>query len=300
MLELAIPLKALGELQAGDDLRLEALVSRSGRDVQLVPASGPVQLVLPDLGTTQIAVSVDDPQGDDKGPGTYTYPTDGVFKPGVFDIKQFSVGYDDKYLVCKFTFYGPVPNPWGSGSGLVLQTLDVYVDRDPGKGTGNRLLLPGRNAALQKGDGWDAAIWAEGWTPGLYVPDANGVPQKTSDEVKISVDPAANAVTLRVPRSALGEGFDPLKAGYAAVVLSQDGFPAAGVWRVRDVEAQAAQWRLGGAPSDTNHTRIVDVAWPANAKPSQFDLLSKYPPSTEPNMDKLGPDDFPQIPLLQK
>lgn len=298
VLELAVPLEVLGELQPGDDLRLVAVATSGGRDLALLPAEGPGQLVVPDLGTTTTVLTVSDPQGDDKGPGTYTYPTDGVFSPGVFDIKQFSVGYDEKNVVFRFAFYGPVPNPWGAGNNLSLQTLDVYVDRDPGAGTGNRLLLPGRNAALEKGNGWDAMVWAEGWTPGIYAPDAKGTPQKVSLEPKIIVDPAASTVTLRVPRAAFGEGFDPARAGYLAVVLSQDGYPAAGVWRVRDVEKAASQWRLGGAPADTNHTRILDVAWPEGATPSQAELLGTYPASQEANMDKLGPDDFCQLPLL--
>jgi alpha-amylase/alpha-mannosidase (GH57 family) len=298
-LEMAAPLKLLGEIEAGDDVRLIAVASSDQRDLQIIPSTGPAQIVLPDLGTTNVVLTVDDPKDDDKGPGTYTYPTDGVFKAGVFDIKQFTVGYDDKNMVFKFTFYGPVPNPWGSPNNLAVQTLDVYVDKDPGAGIGNRLLLPGRNAAFEKGNGWDVAIWAEGWTPGIYIPDAKGVPQKQSAELKIMVDAAANSVTLRAPRSVFGDGFDPKRAGYVGVVLSQDGFPATGVWRVRDVEVRAAQWRLGGAPADTNHTRILDVAWPADAKPTQFEFLGKYPASQEPNMDKLGPDDFALVPLLR-
>jgi len=116
---------------------------------------------------------------------------------------------------------------------------------------------------------------------------------------QLIVDPSANTVTLRVPRSVLGDRFDPKGAGYVGVVMSQDGFPSAGVWRVRDVEAEAAQWKAGGAPANTNHTRLLDVAWPVDAKPVQFDFLSRYPASKETNMDKLGPDDFPQIPLLR-
>ena len=65
------------------------------------------------------------------------------------------------------------------------------------------------------------------------------------------------------------------------------------------MEAQAAQWKVGGAPTDTNHTRVLDVAWPADARPTQFDFLSEYPASKETNMDKLGPDDFVKIPLLR-
>jgi len=107
-------------------------------------------------------------------------------------------------------------------------------------------------------------------------------------------------VTIRVPKAVFGEGADPAGWGYVAAVLSQEGFPAPGVWRVRDVEKQPKQWRMGGAPDDTNHTRIVDLAWPEGATPTQEEILSAYPPSIETDMDKLGPDDFCQVPVLMK
>ncbi|MDW8068889.1 MAG: glucodextranase DOMON-like domain-containing protein [Anaerolineae bacterium] len=292
--EAAIPWDALGELEPGDDLRLVVLVSPTGLSL---PVGGPAQVVLPDLGRYATILTVEDPEGDDHGPGTYTYPTDDVFKPQVFDLKSFTVAYDEKNLVFKFVFYGPVPNPWGSPNNLALQTLDVYVDKDPGAGTGARLLLPGRNAALEAGNGWDVAVWAEGWTPQILAPDPqSGAPkQVTGVSFKVIVDPAARTVTLRVPRSAFGEG-DPAAWGYAAAVLSQEGYPSSGVWRVRDVLPQAQQWRFGGGPDDVNHTRIIDLAW-AGA-PTQEDILSRYPAS-KADIATLGPDDFPQIPLLR-
>jgi hypothetical protein len=116
---------------------------------------------------------------------------------------------------------------------------------------------------------------------------------------KVVVDPAQSLVTIRVPKTAFGDNPDPAKWGYVAAVLGQEGFPAAGVWRVRDVEAQPAQWRFGGAPADTNHTRIVDLAWPADQKPTQEEVLGQYPASQDENMDNLGPDDFAQVPLLR-
>jgi carbohydrate-binding DOMON domain-containing protein len=263
-----------------------------------VPSSGPAQLVMPDLGTSAVVLSVDDPQGDDHGPGTYTYPTDGVFKAGVFDLKHLEIGYDAKNLIVKVGFYGPIPNPWGSPNNLALQTIDVYVDKDPGAGTGARMLLPGRNAALPKGDGWDVAMWAEGWTPSVFAPDANGTAQHVDNvDYKILVDPAAQQVTLRIPLSVFGEKFDPKTAGYVVGVMSQDGFPAAGVWRVRDVEATNSQWRLGGAPVDVNHTRIVDLIQAQGATPTQEGGLSKYPAATG-DPGALTPDDFPIVPLL--
>ncbi|RME30837.1 MAG: glycoside hydrolase, partial [Thermoflexia bacterium] len=292
--EAAIPWEALGDLEPGDDLRLVVLVSLAGLSL---PVGGPAQVVLPDLGRYTTVLTVEDPEGDDHGPGTYTYPTDPVFRPQVFDLKSFTVAYDEKNLVFKFAFYGPIPNPWGSPNNLALQTLDVYVDRDPGAGTGARLLLPGRNAALEAGNGWDVAVWAEGWTPQILAPDpATGAPKQVAGvSFKVIVDPAARTVTLRVPRSAFGEG-DPAAWGYVAAVLSQEGFPSTGVWRVRDVLGQAQQWRFGGGPDDTNHTRIIDLAWAGT--PTQEEILSRYP-SSKADIATLGPDDFPQIPLLR-
>jgi hypothetical protein len=81
------------------------------------------------------------------------------------------------------------------------------------------------------------------------------------------------------------------------VVLSQDGFPAAGVWRVRDVDPASSQWRLGGAPADANHTRLIDFAQAASVKPTQEEALSAYPAATG-DIGQLTPDDFGAVPLL--
>jgi carbohydrate-binding DOMON domain-containing protein len=112
------------------------------------------------------------------------------------------------------------------------------------------------------------------------------------------VDPPAGKVTVRVPRTAFGEG-DPAEWGYLAIVLSQEGYPSEGVMRVRDINAQSEQWRFGGAPQDANHTRIIDVYLPADAPSTQEELLSQYPPSQETNMDNLTPADFAQLPMLR-
>ena len=37
------------------------------------------------------SVTLTDPKGDDKGPGTYVYPTDPVYKPGSFDLTELTI-----------------------------------------------------------------------------------------------------------------------------------------------------------------------------------------------------------------
>ncbi len=95
-------------------------------------------MLIPSLGETTMILEVQDPVGDDNGPGTYQYPTDGVFPESVFDVDHFSVGSDGINLVFTFDFVGPVENSWNSQNGLSVQTLDVYIDTDPGAGTGAR------------------------------------------------------------------------------------------------------------------------------------------------------------------
>jgi alpha-amylase/alpha-mannosidase (GH57 family) len=306
-LEVALPYSNFGKPDAGDTFKLRVVVSEDEqRDVQVVPSGGPGQLVVPDLGLTEPILTVADPEGDDHGPGSYTYPLDGVFAPGTYDVTEFAVAQDDNNLIFRFTFAGPLNNDWGAPNGMGIHTLDVYIDAVEG---GARELLPGRNAALPSDQGWEFALWAEGWTPGLYGPPADDAagPSQIGDSGTLNIisDPGQNRITIRLPKKVLAESLgvdvatlDPASWGYLGVVMSQEGYPASGVWRVRDVEPSPQQWRLGGAPPDTNHTRIIDVAYPADFSPSQEEALGTYAPSQESDMDALGPDDFAQVPVV--
>ena len=295
--EIAIPLSALGGISAGTSLKLAVVVEPQE---DLFPLGGPAQVLIPSLGNTTLVLEVQDPIGDDDGPGTYEYPTDGVFPEAVFDVDYFSVGYDDLNLVLTFEFVGPVENSWGSPNGLSVQTLDVYIDTDPGEGNGARILMPGRNAALEEGFGWEYAVWAEGWTPQVVMVDPETLEPKDYTEatggMTIVVDPAKNEVVVRVPLSFLPDG-DPADWGYAAAVLGQEGYPTEGVWRVRDVSLAAAQYLFGGAPGDSNHTRIIDLILPGSQAPTQEEWLSNYTSITG-SIDDMTADDFAQIPVL--
>jgi hypothetical protein len=307
-MEVALPYAEFGKPDAGDTFRLRTVISEAEqRDIQVVPAVGPGALVVPDLGLTTPILTVADPERDDHGPGSYEYPSDGVFAARAYDLVEFAVAEDDNNLIFRFTFAGPLNNSWGAPNGMGIHTLDVYVDAAPG---GERKLLPGRNAALAESDGWEFAIWAEGWTPGLYGPPTLDVPKPIpigdASTLNIVSDPGQNKITIRVPKaalaSALGSTVDALRPaewGYVAAVLGQEGYPASGVWRVRDVEPSAQQWRFGGAPTDINHTRIIDLAWPADKAPTQEEMLSTYLSVAQGDIDEIGPDDLAQVSLMR-
>ncbi|MCB0238465.1 MAG: hypothetical protein KDH08_07415, partial [Anaerolineae bacterium] len=309
-LELALPYSLIGKPDAGDKLTMRAVISEGEqRDIQTTPATGPAALIVPDVGLSRPIIAIADPEGDDHGPGTYTYPTDSVFGAKAYDLTEFAVSEDDKNLIFRFGFAGPLNNSWGAPNGMGIHALDVYIDAVEG---GERKLLPGRNASLVDGQGWDVALWAEGWTPGLFLPPGEGEtgPRQTGDAstLNITTDEDQRRITVRVPKTAiadaLGISVDELTSDswqYLGVVMGQEGYPASGVWRVRDVNPTAEQWRFGGAPANsTTHTRIIDVALPADFPLSQEQGLSAYIPQNIPAavFDALSPDDFGQLSML--
>jgi hypothetical protein len=307
-LEVAIPYDDFGKPDAGDVFKLRVVVTEGEqRDMQVVPGGGPAALMVPDLGLTTPLLTVIDPEKDDYGPGSYVYPSDNVFADRCFDLVEFGVAEDDNNLIFRFTFAGPLNNDWGAPNGMGIHTLDVYIDAMEG---GARKLLPGRNAAVPEADAWDLAIWAEGWTPGLYgPPEGDGaapVPRGDAASLNIVSDPGQRRITIRLAKRVVADSLgldlqdlDPATWGYLGVVMGQEGYPASGVWRIRDVEASPQQWRFGGAPAGTNHTRIIDVAYPSGFGPTQEEALSSYPASQEANMDALGPDDLAQLPMVR-
>ena len=308
--EVAVPYDVFGKPAAGDSFKLRTVISEGEqRDIQVAPATGPGQLLVPDLGLTTPILSVLDPTDDDHGPGFYAYPLDGVFSSKTYDLVQFDVAEDDANLIFNFTFAGQLNNDWGAPNGMGIHTLDVYIDAAEG---GTRKLLPGRNAALPADEGWEFAIWAEGWTPGLYGPPEGDDPSPAqigdAGSLNIISDPGQRRISIFVPKKVLAESLSadakelvPADWGYLGIVMGQEGYPASGVWRVRDVAEQAAQWRFGGAPANsTTHTRIIDVAYPDGFSVTQEQVLSDFTPKNIDirDFDALAPEDFAQLQML--
>lgn len=293
-IELALSIEGLPAIEAGDRVGFRVVETSGGPESQLLPMVGPGYLQVPDISDLEPLFELVDPAGDDYGPGGYVYPQDVLFVEGSYDLSEFSVGLSgEDTVVFTFDVDAPIANPWGSPAGYSIQTFDMYIDTDPGAGTGARLLLPGRNAALESGNGWEYALTLEGWDPALYLADAAGNTEETKPTFKMITDPEGS-VTARLPIELFG-GSDPATWGYAVVLMSQEGFPSSGVRRVRDILPEAEQWRGGGAPDDANHTRIYDLLHPESGV--QEELLGGY--ESADSLDGLTPDDFPQVPIIQ-
>ena len=128
-----------------------------------------------------------------------------MFVPGAFDVLVTEFGVSGDELVITTELAAPIANPWGSPNGLSVQTLDVYIDKDPGAATGERLFIDGRNAALAEGNGWEYAVTIEGWDSALYVATDEGS-NETKPTLKIVVLGDKAKVIVRLPLDLLGGG----------------------------------------------------------------------------------------------
>jgi alpha-amylase/alpha-mannosidase (GH57 family) len=289
----AVPLEALGAIGVGDRLSIRVIVDETDTP-DFAPADSRGAVQVPDISNVEIVFSEVDVPGDDFGPGPYTYPTDSVFTPGSYDLTGFSVGLSGNELVFEFTVASPIANPWDSPAGLSVQTFDVYIDTDEVAGSGARMLIDGRNAAVASPGGWERALTVEGWEPALFSATNDDDVEETRPTMTTLVFGDDGRVVVRIARDLFPEG-DPSAWGYTVAVMSQEGFPSAGVRRIRDVESVAQQWRIGGGDGSINGTRIIDILWPLEGE--QEAMLTAPATITLGTTDDLTPDDFAQLGL---
>ncbi|MEO7236088.1 MAG: glycoside hydrolase family 15 protein, partial [Lapillicoccus sp.] len=214
---------------------------------------------------------VTDPAGDDNGPGSYVYPSDGAFNTGSMDLTRFDVYRDGDQVRFVTTVAGAINNPWG-GNGMSTQRLNIYVHDPADASTATTPLLPGTNT---NGAGaWSRAIVADGryqtsrFGEGVYGADLARVA-----DAPLQVVPAAKAIVVSVAATALG-GVDPAAAAYQVSMYS-DAEDSEGIGNVRPVYSLSC-WNGGdGCPSWVKPYRLGGGAgvWDGST-PSQDTVVS--------------------------
>jgi carbohydrate-binding DOMON domain-containing protein len=224
--------------------------------------------------------SFSDPEGDDNGIGTLKYPTNPVFKPGVFDLLKFQVFTDDNYVYFRATFKNLGGNPWNGPNGFSLQHLQIYVL------TTAKLPLnktaPGLNVEINPGwhylivaiPGWGDTPWPDGEVSAIYSSTGSLV-AKQGDKFSVYVVPG-EAIEVKVDKSLLTDVDNIEKWGFVVAVASYDGY---GSYKVRGVVAGDPQeWLFGGADSLALlagvHPLIIDLLAPTANE--QYNMLKSY------------------------
>ncbi|MDQ0573848.1 family 49 glycosyl hydrolase [Agromyces albus] len=185
--------------------------------------------------------AVSDPEGDDNGPGSYVYPSDGAFNSGSLDLTGLEVYRDDDTIRFLTSTAGVINNPWG-GNGMSTQRVNIYLSDRSARTTSP--LLPGTNTAAE--GPWSYAIVADGrydnsrFASGVYTADLT-----RAADAQLQVIPSGKIISS-VPASALS-GIDLRQAGYQVSMYS-DAEDGEGVGNVRPVYS-AACWQGDGCPS---------------------------------------------------
>ncbi|MBN1503664.1 MAG: hypothetical protein JW952_01230 [Candidatus Eisenbacteria bacterium] len=221
----------------------------------------------------EVVTTIADWPGDDHGPGTYTYPTNGVFAAGSFDMTEFRVEVEGNRVYFAVDLNATLDDPWGSGAGFSLQSIDIYVDKDGVPGSGATWVLDGRNARMSPVNSWDVAVWCappfDDFQSRIVFPDG----EFDTTQVRTSVSQAEGRITVSAPKSAVGTPTSSWR--YVVLMLGQNGYETG---RVRQVRAVNSEWDFGGGTDGTSDSNIMDVITVPGL--SQEGMLGTYDPAT--------------------
>lgn len=203
-------------------------------------------------------VSFKDATGDDNGPGTYTYPTDSVYKKGSFDLTGLDVKTKGDKVEFATGFNTTLEDPWRMGGGFSVQMVFIFIDNAAG---GNKEGLPGLNVSFADGNEWDKVVILSPQAPGRVKSE---VEQKAGAAKGAVIVPtrtkaAGRTISAVVDRAQLGGEGDPSQWGYQVVVQSNEGFPDGQDLLTRKVNEYEGQHRFGGGTDTDCDPHVMDI-----------------------------------------
>ena len=133
-----------------------------------------IALILPMLNASagqQPLVTISDPSGDDFGSGTLVYPQRADFQAGDLDLLQLKISRDEQGFWFEATFKNAIRDPGSVINGVGAESLanfarkgfyqfnlDIYIDTDRVKGSGNTFTVPGRQVKIDPEYAWERAV----------------------------------------------------------------------------------------------------------------------------------------------
>lgn len=246
-------------------------------------------------------IVLEDPTGDDRGPGSYVCPAADGMRPGSFDVRRVSLDASSDPVEVAVTFARAVETVearFGRDRPAVRvfhPVVDLYMEA-PGGGA-HRDLLPGRRVAPAAGRGWDRAVVVSAVPDLLAAHYTREVPDLAADACFArGVRVVGATLFARVPRRCFPDrlesagflvvvtGLGP-GAGFGDVILDRPRTPDAPDPFVREVQEQPGHcgvWEgtgaspcwCGGCRPCAWHPFVFDAIVPRGA--SQEALLSDY------------------------
>ncbi|HKI82950.1 MAG TPA: glucodextranase DOMON-like domain-containing protein, partial [Candidatus Krumholzibacteria bacterium] len=295
---------APSELEGDATIMVHATELNSGERV-----TASAQLAITGQAELQPILSIEDAVGDDHGPNQpgerflyYTYPTNGVFFPGVFDLQGMEVFDAGDKLVFRVKV-GDVTDPsepdasdWnatypsdqlcpsGSRIDLNLQNVVLLIDNISGKGSTK--IPDNRYADIARQDAWDYAVVADGWWKGMLRSNNSSAAGswdifRNDEDYFFCANAVDNTIDLFVDKSRLEVAdlsAEELKAKIAqwdfiVLMSGHDGDSNDSNWGgIRWVNEGRPEWQFGGGKNgEQNRERdanIIDIMTHAGLDPT--------------------------------
>jgi len=263
IVEFSVPFEELG-IEPGKSLTLALVLEREGELVVRIPER-PVLAKVPQLVRGEEVFSLQDPPGDDFGPGTYVYPLNPVFSPeGIFDLVRYAIydAGDAWQLAFDFTV---LPNPWNGPQGFSHPLILLFLDVAEGGRTDLHKEAEAAQVAFDPEHPWDVFIRIAGWPAyGRHLWTAAG---EGPYLVSVTADSKRGRIIVTVPKDLV-----PSVSGWHYVlVASQDGY---GKDYVRAIGKAPGEWTGGGCSDPLWAPQVYDLLAPTVE--DQIAQLSDY------------------------
>jgi hypothetical protein len=217
--------------------------------------------------SAQESGAISDPEDDDYGPGSYTYPLTDDLPQGCFDVTAVDVESTD--TAWEFTFQmGAVPNSFGSSKGFSVQVFQLYF-YDPNAAGDAPASTEAREGVVSTfEEPYHYRRHVTGFDEAFEDADGNSV----SEDVTSSGNTSDNTVTISVPKAPF-ETDDVSELKAAMLVFSQDGEGGTGGIR-QQLAAEADDWTIGGVNEDAidSAPRAMDLVGPEGVVDQQAAL----------------------------
>jgi carbohydrate-binding DOMON domain-containing protein len=242
------------------------------------------------------AVVVEDPAGDDVGPGGYVYPSGPEYRRGDFDLRRLElVPRGDEVelrvtLGAEISRYIPDKRTLASDveltNGVLVQNVDIYIDTDGRPGSGFTETVPGRRVTIDPSSAWDVAVvlTPQPFAARSIIDGAMSADAAARVLVPSGLRVAGSTVSARLPAAALG-GQPSRSWGFAVLVTGavwQQSFELVprlvGEHRANaftmPVVGVAEKRAFGGAELSAWTPWVIDVTTPPGR--SQREVLSSF------------------------
>jgi carbohydrate-binding DOMON domain-containing protein len=219
---------------------------------------------------TAHAVEFSDPRGDDKGPGNYTYPTDGVYKAGSFDLIKFKAEKSGANVDFAVDVAANLEDPWGMGGGFAVQMFFVFIKT--GAAGGHTATPPGLNVQFAPGHEWNKVVILSPQKKARVTGEAEAKAAALAKDIVVPNITRGRGRTISgsVPLAELGGDGNVDGWSYQVVVQSNEGFPAAADLLTRKVNEYEGQHRFGGGNDADCDPHTMDVLDGPDAKQAEM------------------------------